>query len=84
MLDDRHETPSSYEITDIGVWDREASLEAWSWYLGGKGADVYAAPARAENLRGLLPTFIDVGELDLFRDENILFAQRLLQSGVTT
>jgi acetyl esterase/lipase len=47
-------------------------------------ADQYAAPARAENLAGLPPTFIDVGTVDLFRDEDIAFAQRLMQAGVPT
>ena len=84
MIDDRNETPSSYEIMDVGVWDREGNVEAWQWYLGGKSADNYAAPARAENLAGLPPTFIDVGELDLFRDEDIQFAARLIQAGVPT
>ena len=84
MIDDRNETPSSKEITDVGIWDREANLEAWDWYLGGNPADEYAAPARAKNLSDLPPTFIDVGEIDLFRDEDIEFATRLLQAGVTT
>ena len=84
MIDDRHETPSSREITDIGIWDREGSIEAWKWYLGGKKADAYAAPSRSDSLEGLPPTFIDVGELDLFRDENIDFVQRLIQAGITT
>jgi acetyl esterase/lipase len=84
MIDDRNETPSSYEIMDLGIWDREGNVEAWQWYLGGKPADDYAAPARAENLAGLPPTFIDVGELDLFRDEDIQFAARLIQAGVPT
>ena len=84
MIDGRNETPSSYEIMDVGVWDREGNVEAWQWYLGGKSADNYAAPARAENLAGLPPTFIDVGELDLFRDEDIQFAARLIQAGVPT
>ena len=84
MIDDRNETPSSKEITDVGIWDREANIEAWGWYLGGKTADEYAAPARAIDLSCLPPTFIDVGELDLFRDEDIKFASRLLQAGVTT
>ena len=53
-------------------------------YLGGHSADGYAAPARAKNLAGLPPTFIDVGELDLFRDEDIQFAARLIQAGVPT
>ena len=84
MIDDLNETPSSKEITDVGIWDRKANIEAWDWYLGGKNADEYAAPARAIDLSGLPPTFIDVGELDLFRDEDIEFAKRLLQAGVTT
>ncbi len=84
MIDDRNETSSSYEIMDLGIWDREGNIEAWQWYLGGKLADDYAAPARAEHLAGLPPTFIDVGELDLFRDEDIQFAARLIQAGVPT
>jgi acetyl esterase/lipase len=35
-------------------------------------------------LEGLPPTFIDVGEMDLFRDEDIAFVARLTQSGVPT
>lgn len=84
MIDDRNETPSSHEITDIGIWDRSTNIEAWAWYLGGNEADSYAAPARAGDLTGLPPTFIDVGELDLFRDEAIDFAARLLRAGVPT
>ncbi|MER6178609.1 alpha/beta hydrolase [Streptosporangium sp. NPDC001681] len=84
MVDDRNETPSSHEITDIGIWDRAGNIEAWNWYLGGKEADRYAAPARAEDLSGLPPAFIDVGTVDLFRDEDIAFAQRLMQAGVPT
>jgi acetyl esterase/lipase len=37
-----------------------------------------------QDVSGLPPTFIDVGDLDLFRDEDIAFALRLLQSGVPT
>lgn len=84
MIDDRNETPSSQEITDVGIWDRDGNIEAWAWYLGGAAADGYAAPARAEDLTGLPPTFIDVGTVDLFRDEDIAFAARLMQAGVPT
>jgi acetyl esterase/lipase len=82
MIDDRHSTTSSAEVVDIGIWDREGSIEAWQWYLGGNEADGYAAPARAEDVAHLPPTYIDVGDLDLFRDEDILFAQRLSAAGV--
>jgi acetyl esterase/lipase len=84
MIDDRNETPSSHEITDIGIWDRSANIEAWQWYLGSGRPDQYAAPARAEDLAGLPATFIDVGTVDLFRDEDIAFATRLMQAGVPT
>jgi acetyl esterase/lipase len=82
MIDDRNETPSSHEITDIGIWDRAGNIEAWGWYLGARKADGYAAPARATDLSNLPPTYMDVGTLDLFRDENIAFSQRLVQAGV--
>jgi len=84
MLDDRHETASSREVTEVGIWDRYGNIEAWAWYLSGAEADGYAAPARASDLTGLPPTFIDVGEMDLFRDEDIAFVARLLQAGVPT
>jgi acetyl esterase/lipase len=82
MIDDTNTTASSHEITDIGIWDREGNIQAWEWYLGGKPADQYAAPTRAADLSGLPPAFIDVGTVDLFRDEDISFAQRLMQAGV--
>ena len=31
MIDDRHETASSHEVVDIGIWDRVGSIEAWNW-----------------------------------------------------
>jgi acetyl esterase/lipase len=82
MIDDTNTTPSSHEIADIGIWDRAGNIEAWAWYLGGKPADQYAAPTRATDLSGLPPAYIDVGTVDLFRDEDIAFAQRLVQAGV--
>lgn len=82
MLDDRNVTPSSHEITEVGIWDRAGNIQAWEWFLGGNPADGYAAPARAADLSGLPPAFVDVGEMDLFRDEDIEFVTRLGQAGV--
>ena len=82
MIDDTHESPSSHEITDIGIWDRDGNIQAWEWYLGGRAADQYAAPTRAEDLSGLPPAFIDVCTVDLFRDEEIAFAHRLMKDGL--
>jgi acetyl esterase/lipase len=44
----------------------------------------YAAPARANDLSGLPPAIIQVGELDVFRDEDIAYASGLLRAGVAT
>ena len=88
MIDDRNITPSSHTVTDPRTWDREKNIFAWKAYLGNSAEDgnvsPYAAAARAEDLAGLPPAYIAVGELDLFLDEDIEYAQRLLQAGVPT
>jgi acetyl esterase/lipase len=88
MIDDRNITPASYAITDPRMWNRETNRLAWKAYLGrdGGGDDVspYAAAARATDLSNLPPAYIPVGALDLFVDENIEYAQRLIQAGVPT
>ena len=88
MLDDTHETPSGYEVTYPNVWNRDVSLKAWKMYLGDEhGTDSvspYAAAARATDLSGLPPAFVTVGTADLFRDEDIDYAQRLMAAGVPT
>lgn len=88
MLDDRNETPSSREFTGTWPgWPREMNLLGWRALLGDAvgGPDVspYAAPARAMDLRGLPAAYIDCGGLELFRDEIVDYAQRLMQAGVS-
>lgn len=86
MLDDRDTTGSSREITDIGIWDRSTNVLAWRAVLGDRAGtdDVtpYAAASRATDLTGLPPAFIGVGELDVFRDEDLDYAARLRAAGV--
>ncbi len=57
-------------------------------YLGDEyGTDdvsPYAAAARATDLSGLPPAFVTVGVMDLFRDEDIDYAQRLMAAGIPT
>jgi len=84
MVDHRNTTPPADEGTAVGPWDRDVNAEAWEWFLAGQEPDGYAAPLHAEDLSGLPPTFIDVGTADLFRDENLALAQRLLAAGVST
>ena len=57
---------------------------SWKYYLGGRSDEVsfYAAPARAKDLRGLPPAYIQTMEFDPLRDEGIQYALRLLEHGV--
>ncbi|MBN9391509.1 MAG: alpha/beta hydrolase [Chloroflexi bacterium] len=85
-LDDRHLTPSAQEFTDGRVWSRSISENAWNFYLKGvdrENTPPHAAPARETNLAGLAPAYFGIGELDLMRDENIDYASRLMQAGVS-
>lgn len=85
MLDDRNETESARRYEGVGVWDRISNLTAWRAVLGdrqgGPDVSVYSAPARAMDLRGLPPTFIDVAAAETFRDEAIAYARGILAAG---
>ncbi len=87
MIDDRtcvSATPNPH--TGEFIWTRQANYFGWASVLGAEpgGEDVspYAAAARAENLADLPPAYIATGALDLFVDENLVYAHRLLRSGV--
>lgn len=86
MLDDRAITPSSTSLHGEGVWDSVSNDTGWDSLLGERrgGPDVspYAAPARATDLSGLPPAFVDVGSVETFRDEDVDYATRLWQAGV--
>ena len=82
-LDDRLETPSMQQFVDTPLWSRPQAIKSWEYYLGGKPADSYAAPARAVDLAGLPPAHVTVMELDPLRDEGIAYATRMLQAGVS-
>lgn len=85
MIDDRMTTVSSGWVDPI--WPPGANRFGWASYLGdlaGGDVPIYAAPARAEDLRGLPPTFVAVGALDGFSDEDIDYAVRLRHAGVPT
>jgi acetyl esterase/lipase len=85
MIDDR---PAADPHPHVGefVWNRDSNHFGWSAYLGrdpgGDGVSPYAAPARAEELRGLPPALIIAGALDLFLEEDLEYARRLTRAGV--
>lgn len=89
MIDDRTAVRTDLNpFVGEFVWTRESNRFGWQSLLGqppgAAGISSYAAAARAEELAGLPPTFIGVGSLDLFLDEDIEYAQRLLRAGVPT
>lgn len=85
MLDDRNDSASGWQMAGHGSWDRTANATAWEAYLPGAagGGDVpaHAAAARATDLGGLPPAFLDVGSAETFRDEVVDYASRLWLAG---
>ena len=88
MIDDRNIAAASETHADTLVWTRSSNLFGWKSYLGdlfgSNDIPIYAAPARATDLSGLPPTYLPVGDLDLFLDENIAYAEKLIRGGTPT
>lgn len=89
MLDDRTGSgPGPHPYCGEFVWTAASNRFGWQSLLGMEPgtADVpaVAVPARAADLSGLPPTFIAVGALDLFLEESLEYARRLIRAGVPT
>lgn len=80
MLDDR---TAGTPYCGRYVWTAAANRFGWASFLGPYAADPppEAVPARALDLAGYPPTFIGVGDIDLFAHENLAFAQGLMAAG---
>jgi acetyl esterase len=82
-LDDRQETWSARNFTQTPWMNRDKVADIWRHYLGGSTLPShYAAPARAENLYGMPPTYVATAEFCPNRDEGLHFAMRLMEAGV--
>jgi acetyl esterase/lipase len=88
MLDDRTTGPDPHLPPEYLVFDYDDNITGWGALLGseraGENVSPYAAPARATDLSGLPDAYIDVGVLDILRDENIEYARRLTAAGVSS
>lgn len=87
MLDDcTGSTAVAPEHRGKYLWTAEQNAYGWQALLGKQpGSDKIPSewiPARAEKIENLPPTYIGVGELDLFLEENALYAKRLQESGI--
>jgi triacylglycerol lipase len=91
MLDHRTATPADPygdAFTGEFAWTRASNRFGWSAMLGDLDpagqVPAYCSPSRAASLAGLPPAFIAVGALDLFLDEDVDYATRLIRAGVPT
>jgi acetyl esterase/lipase len=85
MLDDRTTTPDPL-IEPFLIWSYDDSRTAWPALLGadagGDQVPATAAPARLQDAADLPPAYIEVGQLDVFRDEDTAYATKLSRAGV--
>ena len=86
MIDNMNSSQSSKEFANAPIWSRRDNQGGWEAYLGAKAKSVdaspYAAASRATDLTNLPPTFIAVGSLEVFLDEDVEYALRLAHAGV--
>jgi acetyl esterase/lipase len=86
MLDDRTTLKHDLDSDNHPVWNNQSNRAAWTWYLGQPAGAAhvppYAVPARRENLSGLPEAWIAIGEIELFFQEAVLYAERLSNAGV--
>ncbi|KAF5601174.1 lipase esterase [Fusarium pseudocircinatum] len=90
MIDDCNIVPNE-AIEPLAFWKTTDNAIAWTALLGDEAGkpesaciSYYSAPARAPSLAGLPPTYIDVGGLDIFLQENITYATKLLAENIPT
>ena len=89
MLDHRtgsDDCPYGNPVTGEFVWTRESNRFGWRALQGDYQANDHRkgwfSPSLAEDLAGLPQTWIGTGSLDLFLDENLDYARRLIAAGV--
>jgi acetyl esterase/lipase len=85
MLDSRTVTPDP-ELGALATWTYDNNFTGWQALLEEgfetRVPEAAAAPARAENVSGLAPAYIDVGTLDIFCAEDVEYARRLMAAHV--
>ena len=85
MLDDRTTTPDPY-IAPFAGWSDDDNVTGWNALLGAghenRDIDPGVRPRTAHRRGRPAPAYIEVGQLDVFRDEDIRYALTLSQAGV--
>ena len=87
MIDDRTGTAGDpHPHVGEFIWTPHNNRFGWTSLLGqepgGSNVSPYAAASRATDLSGLPPAYIMTGALDLFLEEDLEYARRLIRAGV--
>lgn len=78
-------TEPAFDRHLLRLWGPKDNAFAWRSYLRGIAEDhvpMLASPAQCTNLEGLPPTWIGIGDCDLFHKEAVAFGERLDRAGV--
>ncbi|KAI8714169.1 Abhydrolase-3 domain-containing protein [Fusarium sp. LHS14.1] len=86
MLDDRNTKPIK-ELNYLASWTADDNVTGWAVLLGhdtvgGDNVSSSGAAARVVSMEGLPPLCIDVGGLDIFATESIVYAGRLAAGNI--
>ena len=84
VTDHSYDTASYRDNADGYLLTKDSMVWFWDHYLraAGDGAEPYASPLRAQDLKGLPPAMVVTTEFDPLRDEGEAYANRLKQAGV--
>ena len=86
MLDDRTVDPDPV-LAPVASWPYSNNRTAWDAVLGngrgGVAVPATVAPARLSDHHGLAPAYLEVGELDIFREETLSYAKALWAAGTS-
>lgn len=82
MLDNRTVGPDPRYTSPFIAWSFADNTISWQSYLNGAEPAADSSPAHADDLFGLPPTYLDTGTLDIFHDEDVAYARRMIASGV--
>ncbi len=88
MLDDCTAARRDLDGAKHVLWNNRSNRAGWSAYLGVEpgATDVpeYAVPSRRIDFRGLPATWIGVGDIELFFEEDVAYAEALQHAAVNT
>jgi len=86
MLDDRTAANRDLDAVRHILWNNAANRVGWRAYLGVQPGALtvpeHAVPGRRADVSGLPPTWIGTGDIELFHDENVRYADALCDAGV--